>query len=246
MTSEPNRKHAPEGAYIIVPNTNLTIERGVEWINELRKRENRAWLWILRNRWNIGLVGKHLNVVYGDKTLERFSDELEMPITTIRECVQVIKKWNGDAELYEGFITTPRPNGKPIRWHHIQKVIHSNLDPRVLGPEALVDRILYIIEENNRSLEAVNDVARQLPSGIRQDTERQIEGVQQAYTQELVGFVKNGHTIIPDQPGEQLELFFRLHTPRQIPEKGNEVRAGTYTAALEKALHVLGYVLTPS
>lgn len=256
MKQGPLRITPSEGSYIDVPNQPLSIEDAVSWINELNARENKAWLWIMRNRWNVGLIAKHLNVIYGKNTLENFAEKIDMPITTVRECLQLVKKFKGDVSLYEALIITPNPfSGRPIRWMHIQKLVKSDVNPEVLGAEALARRLCARIEENTKSLAALNDLARQLPEAEAGEVYATADGLETSFTAELVDFVSSGHKVLDDNAfsGDgaasraEAEVMVRklvMHRLKQTPDKGSALQARTREQALEEALIVLGYTVT--
>jgi hypothetical protein len=158
----------PESALINVDDTpidivdltdKISLTDAITQLRELEAEVGDMHNAIMMIRWRQGIIASSVDVKYGENTIKELSQVAGVHENTLRECVRLVEFFNANENVYKEWLAEGK-NGRR-RFYEAQQLIRSNTDPRVLGPENLMQRVVGRLEKTAEDLELLSQYAHE-------------------------------------------------------------------------------------
>lgn len=128
-------------------------------------------------RFWLGKVVRAIGTERGKGTVSRLSKEYGIAETTIRIARRFADHFEGSVDRMREWARNHVKSGKKLNWQAVIDLTRANRDPRVLGSNALMKRLLASVERSVRDMEAVNELMSQMSEESAEHWGSQVDGV---------------------------------------------------------------------
>lgn len=139
-------------------------------------------------RFWLGILIRTLGTERGKGTIKKLSDDTGVAETTLRIARRFADHFEGDVERMRTWVRNHVKSGKKANWQAVIDLTRANRDPKVLGPNVLIKRLLASVERSAEDLQAANEIIKGLPENEQESWSGQLMGVATILSEEAREF----------------------------------------------------------